>query len=296
MRNYFAASLVTVVLGSVMLTGGCVSQGQYDDLLAQNRAAAAALERANALINKQLADIDALKKAIDELNAQIKLKDGQIQVLTDARDALQRKLDALASRGPAQLPAPERPIGVLPAGLNEKLKALAERYKEFMSYENGVVKFKSDTTFDPGSDVVTPQAKEAMVKLAEIMNTPEALEFHMYVAGHTDDLPIVKPETKRRHPDNWYLSVHRAVAVEEVFQKNAITPERLAAMGFGEYHPVAPNAAGHKGNKLNRRVEIWILPSDRFLTVDGGKAETTPAKEPKEPVDKAPADTGDEKL
>src|SRR5208337_2202064 len=116
----------------------------------------------------------------------------------------------------------------------------------------GMVKFKADTTFDPGSDKVKDAAREAVGKLAEILNDPIAQPFNSYVAGHTDDIPIVKDETKKRHPNNWYLSVHRAVAIEEILDKNKVAPERLGAMGFGEYHPVAPNAAGHKGNVLSR--------------------------------------------
>jgi len=30
--------------------------------------------------------------------------------------------------------------------------------------------------------------------------------------------------------------------------------------GFGEFRPIVPNRAGKKGNPLNRRVEIYIIP------------------------------------
>jgi flagellar motor protein MotB len=45
-------------------------------------------------------------------------------------------------------------------------------------------------------------------------------------------------------------------------------------MGFGEYHPVAPNKPGKKGNQANRRVEIWIVPPGSFLTTAGPVAKT----------------------
>jgi chemotaxis protein MotB len=55
--------------------------------------------------------------------------------------------------------------------------------------------------------------------------------------------------------------------------KAGLDPERIGAMGFGEYHPVEPNKPNKKGNPKNRRVEIWIIPPDRFLTVSGEVGE-----------------------
>ena len=79
-------------------------------------------------------------------------------------------------------------------------------------------------------------------------------------------LIILKPDTIQRHPDNWYLSVHRSVAVQEVLTGAGLAPQRVGLMGFSEYHPVAANASGKGGNQANRRVELWIVPPDRFIT------------------------------
>jgi chemotaxis protein MotB len=137
-----------------------------------------------------------------------------------------------------------------------------------------MIKIKSDLTFKLGSTTPRAEAVAALSKLVTIINDPVVANHHVYIAGHTDNVPVSRPETKRRHPDNWYLSVHRAVAVKKVMQKAGLAPARIAAMGFGEYHPVAPNktsSAGKKlGNQLNRRVEIWIVPPDRFLTSPAG--------------------------
>ena len=112
-------------------------------------------------------------------------------------------------------------------------------------------------------------ALAALKKLAEVLNTADAKPFNIYVAGHTDDMPIVRAETKREHPTNWYLSVHRAVAVQTVMAAAGLAQPRAGVMGFSEYHPVATNPPAHKGNQANRRVEIWIVPPDRFLTSTG---------------------------
>ena len=131
----------------------------------------------------------------------------------------------------------------------------------------GMIKLKADLTFDKGSAKVKPEAVEALKKLAKIVNSDAAKHFGVYVAGHTDDIPLVKPETIRAHGSNWGLSLHRAGAVVKVLAMAGVSQRRLCAMGFSKYHPIAPNKPGHKGNPLNRRVEIWIVPPDRFLTV-----------------------------
>jgi len=91
------------------------------------------------------------------------------------------------------------------------------------------------------------------------MNSEQGKQFDIIIAGHTDDIPIKRPETRAKHPTNWHLSVHRAIAVLNVMESSSIDPKRLSARGFGEYRPIAENLAGNKGNPQNRRVEIYIV-------------------------------------
>ena len=110
-----------------------------------------------------------------------------------------------------------------------------------------------------------PDAFDALKRLAAIMDSPSASRLNIFVAGHTDNIPISKPETLRRHPNNLYLSLHRAVEVQKVLVDAGVAPGRIGVMGFGEHHPVEPNA-GKGGNVANRRVEIWLVAPDKFLT------------------------------
>ena len=107
--------------------------------------------------------------------------------------------------------------------------------------------------------------------IGNAVNTPAAAKFHVYVAGHTDDIPIRL--SRDRHPNNWYLSVHRAVAVQQVLTKAGLADERIGTMGFSKYHPVVANAPNEGGARENRRVEIWIVPPDRFLTATSAAPE-----------------------
>jgi chemotaxis protein MotB len=80
------------------------------------------------------------------------------------------------------------------------------------------------------------------------------------IAGHTDDIPIQKPETRAKHPTNWHLSSDRAIAVLQVMENDKIDSKRMSVRGFGEYRPVAENKPNKGGNPQNRRVEIYIVP------------------------------------
>ena len=165
--------------------------------------------------------------------------------------------------------------------MDEALRALAETNSDLMAYlpNYGMIKLKADLTFGKGSAEVNVKAKAALAKLAEIINSDVAKQFHVYVAGHTDDIPLVKPETIRLHGTNWGLSCHRALAVVKVLFEAAVAQQRMGAVGFGKHHPVVPNLAGNKGHPLNRRVEIWIVPPDRFLTAAGAAPSATPPEE-----------------
>ena len=65
---------------------------------------------------------------------------------------------------------------------------------------HGLVKFKSDLLFEKGSDQVTTAADDAIKALCGILNSEQAKEFHIIVAGHTDDIPIKKAQTRDAAP------------------------------------------------------------------------------------------------
>jgi chemotaxis protein MotB len=114
--------------------------------------------------------------------------------------------------------------------------------------------------FESGSDVVAPAAGEVIKSLCKILNSEQGKKFDVIIAGHTDDIRIGKPETREKHPTNWYLSAHRAISVLDIMSSSGISSERMSVRGFGEFRPITPNAPNKKGNSQNRRVEIYIVP------------------------------------
>ena len=113
---------------------------------------------------------------------------------------------------------------------------------------------ETDILFPSGSATVSAEAQPVLSQIAEILAPfPNPVR----VEGHTDNVPIATAAS----PSNWELSAARAANVVRLFQDIGIDPDRLAAIGMGEYRPVADNDSP-EGRNQNRRVLIVVLASD----------------------------------
>jgi len=271
MRTTLSILAMTAIGATFLTTGGCVSMDKYKEALAANRRVNEELDSCQSQLQAQQADNEQLSQQVDELGQSVQAKDAQVDSLQKENDLLRSSMRELRDRVErlSQLEPPAVVSIRLPEHVHEALQEFAADNPEMVEYlpRYGMVKFRADLTFEKGSDQVREQAAETLKKLVAVLKEPEVRRFHVYVAGHTDDIPIVKPETKKRHPNNWYLAAHRAVAVQETLEEGGLAPERIGIMAFGKYHPIAPNKPAQGGNPRNRRVEIWIVPPDRFLTV-----------------------------
>ena len=105
--------------------------------------------------------------------------------------------------------------------------------------------------FDTGQASLRPGAQQllrGLVPFLQSLNNPIVIE------GYTDNQPIDTPQ----FPSNWELSSARAIGVVRFFVGQGIAPQRLSGVGYGQYHPVAPNNSP-ANRQLNRRVNIVIL-------------------------------------
>jgi len=276
MKTYLSAVSVIGVLAGLVVCGGCVSNQEYNKLRTANRRANEQLQKVKEDLRLAQTQGASLSAKLAQRDAMVNAKQEEVAVLENKNSDLRMRLAQLQKfyeqASAEKPPQPVGPIILLPSPVDKALREFAKDNPELIEYlpDYGMVKFRADFTFEKGSDDVSVEAVDALGKLAGILNNEAAADFHVYIAGHTDDIPIEKPATRRRHPTNWYLSVHRAVEVQKVLGKAALAPERIGVMGFGEYHAVAPNAPGRKGNPKNRRVEIWIVPPDRLLTATSG--------------------------
>lgn len=133
------------------------------------------------------------------------------------------------------------------------LEEIVERRRE----ERGLVVSigSDDILFALGSTQIDPLGRQAIAILARTLEPfPNAL----IVEGHTDDVPL-----NRAGYTNWNLSTDRAVAVLSLMiEDHGLPPERVAAVGYGEYHPLDTNDTA-SGRARNRRVDIVVLNNER---------------------------------
>ena len=111
--------------------------------------------------------------------------------------------------------------------------------------------------FPPGSVDLSKEGKEKLYKLASILKEME--DRKIMIEGHTDNTKI-SGSLRKEYPTNWDLSAKRSVnVVKYLISEVGIAPERLAAVAYGEYQPVASNASS-EGRDKNRRIVIDVLP------------------------------------
>lgn len=125
------------------------------------------------------------------------------------------------------------------------------------------IEIKSKILFSSGQARLSLQAVPVLKKIAAIL---AKIPSEVNVEGYTDNVPI-KTFT---FPSNWELSAARAASVVRLFTETNIDPQRLKAIGFGEYQPIASNATA-KGRSKNRRVTIVVLnkPSEKRQEILG---------------------------
>ncbi|MCG3137251.1 MAG: hypothetical protein HJJLKODD_01094 [Phycisphaerae bacterium] len=275
------ATLMSMIGVISLALVGCVSQADYDQVLAMNKS----LE-AEKVAAEQRA-LDAENNA-ESMRNQLRTREGELATEREMNGNLKRENDRMAEML-AQAKGlmdkmdtePDGPIIIqtaLPAELDKALKAFAAAHPNEVEYDaaRGAVKWKSDLLFASGSDVVREDAKSTLGGFAEIVNSAAAAGFDVLVVGHTDTDPII--HSKDRHPTNWHLSTHRAIAVGFELLGANVTPARVGVMGYGEYRPLASNDTT-EDKARNRRVEIFLVSNKAGVNSQMEQSNTTPSSE-----------------
>ncbi len=154
--------------------------------------------------------------------------------------------------------------------LEERLsKEIADKQVSLKMMEKGlVITCVADVLFDSGKAKIKQEAFPMLDKVVTVLkeNVPD---LNIGIEGHTDNVPIKYSGWK----SNWELSANRALSVlHYMVDKESVSPERISAIGYGEYSPVASNDT-KEGRQMNRRVEIVILPQFTKTSKDKEAAE-----------------------
>lgn len=248
-------SLIFLLCVCVFLVSGCGSELQ--DLRIQNDTQRGLIVELESKLQSNALQLERLRLQLASAKGMSDIEVEKLQQdIAALEEDIAKKKELIASMQ-------ERLLfggAALPVELSTMLEDFAEKH-DMVTFDSsrGVIKFRSDLLFEKGSDKVVSSAGQAVKSLCGILNSKEAKELDVIIAGHTDDIPIMKPATRVKHPTNWHLSVHRAIAVLNVMASNNIESKRMSVRGFGEYRPFMENKPNKGGNPQNRRVEIYIV-------------------------------------
>jgi chemotaxis protein MotB len=145
--------------------------------------------------------------------------------------------------------------------------------------EGLVISLREIGFFESGSATLRSSSMASLDRLADVLKPRTEM---LRIEGHTDNVPIHNGEFK----SNWELSTGRATELIKLFiMKYDFSPDRLAAAGFAQYHPVDSNDTP-EGRAHNRRVDIVVLKPLPPLSLSPA---STPPVESHAPLSDSPA-------
>src|SRR5580704_8570149 len=250
-----------------------LSSARYDSSQLANKVKdlQSSLAQANQLAGDQKHQIDSLSQQISNGQQQIATLDQQAAALKQKNndlttDAANRQ--ALLSKSKQELINQQAKLEHLQELMDRQKKAIEEiRTKMtdalvgFKSSELSVaikngkvyVSLQENLLFPSGSAVVNPKGKEALGKLAAVLN--QNPDITVDIEGHTDSIPI-----HGKYQDNWDLSLARSASIVRILTTDyKVDPTRIIASGHSQYDPVQPNITP-EGRQQNRRTDIILSP------------------------------------
>lgn len=177
---------------------------------------------------------------VEDINFQLLEASGRIDNLEQERAEIQSRFSELRDQLESDLQSKDVEI--------EQLKG-----------DMTVIRLASDILFDPGSAALKDGGRDALAAIAEALN--EFPDRHISLEGHTDSVPISE-RLQDVYATNWELSTARAARAVRYLQLHGVNPERIRAVGYGQYRPVADND-DPAVRALNRRLEILLLPANQ---------------------------------
>lgn len=275
MKRVFFLSLIP----ALALTS-CVSKKQYQLSETLRGEAMRNIENLQQELSSARSDNKMLKNRVAQLvkdTAQLGRSIRHYQELMNSNLSQQESLDASLRQKRIELDERERLINELQGIINAQnervaqiLNSVQDALLGFGSEELTVtqkdgkvyVAMSDKLLFQSGSAKLDKRGKEALEKLAEVLNSQNDID--VYIEGHTDSKPINTAQFK----DNWDLSVIRATSVVRILtQEYGVNPLKVVPSGRGEFMPVDDNET-NEGRSKNRRTEIIIAPKlDKLLQI-----------------------------
>lgn len=265
-------SILMLGVACVLLSSCVVSKKKFEIAEAGRLAALYSRDSLADLLGMSRTDyaiLDELKNGLEADTALLKSSIRNYQQLLASGQNENQKLNANLAQKISELQDREKTIAELQKMIDQqkkKVKDLLSSVKDallgFSSDELTVreqdgkvyVAMSDKLLFESGKAIVNQQGKEALGKLAQVLN--KQTDIDVYIEGHTDNVPIKTAVFQ----DNWDLSVIRATSVVRILtQTYGVNPLQIQPCGRSEYKPVDVNTSS-EGRARNRRTEIIMAP------------------------------------
>ncbi|MFO7824274.1 MAG: OmpA family protein [Cyclobacterium sp.] len=273
MRN---SIIISGIFVGIVLINSCVPQKKYHEVNVRN---AEMMRSLRATEN----DLDSTQQSMKQLQELMVNLEDSLAKEQQAKAELASRLENAMSTSSSvrqelsdkeqRLMEQQETLDMLQKLLDEQ-RAIMENLKTTM--DKALVQYQSDELqvyeqdgklyvsmqdkllFPSGSATVNRDGREALGKLAEVLNSNPDIQ--VMVEGHTDNVPI-----QGRFEDNWALSTARASAIVRILTDTYdVIPERVIAAGRSFYYPKASNET-EEGRAKNRRTEIILTPQLKEL-------------------------------
>jgi chemotaxis protein MotB len=240
-----------------------LSSARYDSAQLANKVKDLQSQLARMAADRQH-QIDSLSQEIAALSRQgsdLKQKNSDLSADAATRQAQLAKNKQDLANQQAKLEHLQELMDRQKKAIEEIKKKMSDALVGFKSSELSVaikngkvyVSLQENLLFPSGSAVVNPKGKEALGKLAAVLNLNP--DITVDIEGHTDSIPI-----HAKYVDNWDLSLARSASIVRILTTDyRVDPTRVIASGHSQYDPVQPNSTS-EGRALNRRTDIILSP------------------------------------
>jgi len=262
MKKIIGIALI-ISTGSLLLSS-CVPTKKYKNSQSELQSVRNDSASLAGKVTELQSTVAQLKQQIEGLNSKVADLSNKAGVLST--DAANKQSQLTKSQ--QELANQQKRLEQLQALMDQQKKAIDEIRKKMadalvgfnsneltVAIKNGkvYVSLQENLLFPSGSAVVNPKGKEALGKLAEVLNANP--DITVDIEGHTDSIPI-----RTKYKDNWDLSTARAGSIVRILTSDyKVDPVRVIASGHSQYDPVQTNSTP-EGRALNRRTEIILSP------------------------------------
>ncbi|MFZ7126885.1 MAG: peptidoglycan -binding protein [Desulfobacterales bacterium] len=221
--------------------------GEQENALREERRLTADARAELALLNRQVSN---LRRQLEEISRALALAESEKAAQEDQIEDLGKRLNIALAREVNELQRYRSEFfGRLTRiiGDNPQIRIEGDRFV-----------LQSELLFESGSASLEAAGREHLTRLAEMLKglsaqIPSDIPWILRIDGHTDRIPI----RNDKFSSNWELSTARAVSVVQFLAAAGIPQRRMAAAGFGEFHPIDP-ADRPDAYRKNRRIEVKL--------------------------------------